>query len=303
MSAASAISVRNHYLGIGLILIASLGFAIKGIFIKLAYAIGSEVNAVNLMAIRMFLSMPFFIGVAIYYSRSSTPVAMQKTDVLRILYLGFIGYYLSSYLDFTGLNYISAGLERLILYLYPTFVVVLTMITVRRAPRKQELFALALSYIGIGLFFSLELSIQGPEVVTGTLAVLAAAISFAFFMVGSQKAIHRMGSARFTAYSMLVASAMIFIHYLFTHEGRLLDMPTDFFLYGLSLALFSTVFPAFMMNAGLKRIGASRTAVLTSIGPVLTLVLAWAVLGESIGPLQLAGTVLILSGIYISGRH
>ncbi|MDH5184826.1 MAG: DMT family transporter, partial [Gammaproteobacteria bacterium] len=249
MSTSSAISVRRHYLGIGLILLASLGFAIKGIFIKLAYAIGGDIDAISLMVIRMLISMPFFIGVAIFYSRSTTPEPMQRADILRILYLGFIGYYLSSYLDFTGLNYISASLERLILYLYPTFVMLLTVITVRRAPRKQEILALGFSYLGIGLVFALELSIEGTEIITGGLAVLAAAMSFAFFMVGSQKAILRMGTARFTAYSMLVASAMIFIHYLCTHEATIFAMPAGFYLYGLALALFSTVFPAFMMNA------------------------------------------------------
>jgi len=302
MSTSNTVSIRRHYLGIGLILFASLGFAAKGIFIKLAYT-DQSVDAITLMTIRMLMSTPFFLGVAIFYVRQPTPEPLQRSDLLRILYLGFIGYYLSSYLDFTGLHYISAGLERLVLYLYPSFVIILTVIAVRRAPRQQELLALALSYTGIGLLFALELSIVGKEVITGTLAVLAAALSYAFFMVGSQPAIRRMGSARFTAYSMLAASSMVFIHYLFTNEFRLHEMSMDFYLYGLALALLSTVLPAFMMNAGIKQIGASRTAVLTSIGPVLTLILAWTVLGEIIGPLQLAGTMLILLGIYISGRH
>lgn len=302
MSSSTAVSTRRHYLGLALILFASSGFAIKGIFIKLAYT-DTNVDAISLLTIRMVLAVPFFLAVAIFYARRSAPKPMQREDIIRILYLGFIGYYLSSYLDFSGLHYISAGLERLVLYLYPTFVVLLTVVSVRRAPRMKEMLALVLSYAGIGLVFVLELAVEGPAVITGTLSVLAAALSYAFFMVGSQKAIHRIGSARFTAYSMLVASSMVIIHYLITNDIRIFDMPADFYLYGLALALISTVFPAFMMNAGIKQLGASRTAVLTSIGPVMTLILAWGILGESIGLLQIAGTVLILLGIYISGRH
>ena len=302
MSTSNTAPIRGHYLGIGLILLAALGFSAKGIFIKLAYTV-QDVDAITLMTIRMLMSIPFFLVVAVFYARDSASEPLQSSDMFHVLYLGFIGYYLSSYLDFNGLHYISASLERLVLYLYPSFVIILTVISVRRAPRKQELFALALSYTGIGLVFALELSIEGQEIITGTLSVLAAALSYAFFMLGSQQAIRRMGAARFTAYSMLAASSMVCIHYLFTNEFQILDMSVDFYLYGLALALFSTVLPAFMMNAGIKQIGASRTAVLTSVGPVLTLLLASSVLGEAIGPLQLLGTVLILFGVYISGRH
>jgi len=288
--------------GIIFVIAASLGFASKGIFIKLSYQVDGSIDAITIMALRMLIALPFFVIAAVLLHRRPNQTALRGRDYLHILYLGFMGYYLSSLLDLSGLHHISAGLERLILYLYPTFVVLLSAYLARRRIEGREIAALLLSYLGIALVFAFELGQTGDAIVHGALLVIAAAFSYALFMVGSHGAVRRIGAARFTAYSMSVATGLTLVHYLSVHGVENLRQAPNFYLYGADLALLGTVLPAFLMNAGLHRIGASRTAILTSVGPVLTLGLAYVYLGEPLTPLQLGGTGLILGGVYIASR-
>jgi len=285
-----------------LIIAASLGFASKGIFIKLSYQLDGSIDAITVMALRMLIALPFFVIAALILHRRPNQTTLQGKDYLHILYLGFMGYYLSSFLDLSGLHHISAGLERLILYLYPSFVVLLSAFQARRWIQGQELAALLLSYLGLAMVFALEMNTVGTSIVHGSLLVMSAAFSFALFMVGSHGAVRRIGSARFTAYSMSVATLLTLLHYLVVHGVENLRQASSFYLYGADLALLGTVLPAFMMNAGLLRIGASRAAILTSAGPVLTLGLAYVFLGEPLTGLQIGGTVLILGGVYVASR-
>lgn len=289
--------------GILFIIIASLGFASKGIFIKLSYQISGNIDAITVMAVRMLIALPFFLATAIFLQRKPDQTPLQGRDYLHILYLGFMGYYLSSLLDISGLYHISAGLERLILYLYPTFVVLLSAYQAKRPVARHEISALLLSYIGIAMVFAFEIVQFGNTIVQGALLVLSAAFSFALFMVGSHGAVQRIGAARFTAYSMTVATLLTLIHYTILHGLALFDEPPGFYLYAVDLALLGTVVPAFLMNAGLHRVGASQTAILTSVGPILTLALAYVYLGEPLTLVQMAGTMLILAGVYVAGRR
>jgi drug/metabolite transporter (DMT)-like permease len=303
MSSPTPSEPPGSMLGILLILAASLGFASKGIFIKLSYQVDSSIDAITVMAIRMLLALPIFLIAALALHRRAGQSVLVPSDYARILYLGFMGYYLSSYLDLSGLHHISAGLERLILYLYPTFVVLLSAYLSKRRIQAREFTALLLSYLGIAMVFYFELGQVGESVLTGSLLVMAAAFSFALFMVGSHGAVRRIGAARFTAYSMSVATLLTLGHYLAVHGVENLRQPARFYIYGFDLALLGTVLPAFMMNAGLQRVGASRTAILTSIGPIMTLGLAYLYLGEPLTPLQVGGTLLILGGVYTASRR
>lgn len=302
MSSSATSTTPRMFVGAILVLTASLGFASKGIFIKLSYNLGMQIDAITIMALRMLMALPLFLATAFMLRTREDAAALTTGDYLRILYLGFLGYYLSSYLDLSGLYYISAGMERLILYLYPTFVIVLSAVILRKPISRQELSALALSYAGIAGVFFLDLRAEGDAVIRGGLLVMLAALSFAIFMIGSHEAIHRIGSARFTAYSMSVATLLTLIHYLLNHGVENLVQPFPFYLYGVCLAIAGTVLPAFLMNAGLQRIGANRTSILTSIGPVMTLGLAYLYLGEGITLPQAAGTLLILAGVYLASR-
>lgn len=290
------------HVGMGLVVLASLGFASKGILIKLAYALDQDIDAISLMAIRMSIALPFFLLVAVRTNGRSHQQRMTGLDVIAIIALGFIGYYLSSLLDFSGLAFISASLERMILYLYPTLVVLLTALLSRRRIRPYEQAALAVAYLGILLMFFSHPSGVNTDIIKGGSLVFAAAFSFAIFMLGSQHIISRIGSIRFTSYSMAVATVFTMMHYGLLHGVQLLGMSSVFYLIGLTMAIFCTVLPAYMMNAGIQRIGASRTALISTIGPVMTLMLAYIVLDEQLTGLQLAGIVMIIGSITIVGK-
>ena len=283
--------------GIVLVIIAALGFSSKGVLIKLAYALDPRIDAISVMAVRMLLSLPFFLLVALRIARHQETTPLLRQEVRAILALGFLGYYASSWLDFTGLKYISASLERLILYLYPTLVVLLSALYYRRTIARRERHALALGYAGIALVFAVDLHFAGVDVLTGGALVFVAALSYAVFLIASAHTIQRAGAARFTAYSMSVATLLTTVHYLVQHGVQLAQFPAEFYALGLAMAVFCTVIPAFAMNAGMQRIGAGMTAMLSSVGPVMTIGLAYLFLHEAIAPVQLVGTVLIIGSV------
>ena len=289
------------------VLLAAFGFSAKSILVKLAYAYSTQLDALTLMLLRMAISLPFFLVAAAWANRPSTIISdsqkMRAMDWLIVVVLGFLGYYLSSLLDFEGLAYISAGLERLILYLYPTFVVLLTACVYRKAINRHQCFALVLSYAGILLVYAnQQLQSNTPGLFIGSAFVATSALTFAIFMVGSDMLIRRIGSLRFTAYTMTVACVLTGIHFMVKHSAYPQIFPAG--VYGLAgiMAIFSTVLPSFLMNAGIQRIGAGSASIISSAGPIGTLVLAYFLLGEKLTLAQLAGTVLVLVGVYVVSR-
>ena len=184
---------QRVYTGAIFVLLAALGFSAKAVLIKLAYAYGSQVDAITLMTLRMSMALPFFLLVAVWNGRKGTGQALRALDWLKILGLGVMGYYLASYLDFSGLQLISAGLERLILFLYPTFVVLFSAAIYRRFINRRELLALGLSYAGMVMVFIENMTVDSPRLFLGSAFVLASAVSFACFMLGSGIMIRRIG--------------------------------------------------------------------------------------------------------------
>ena len=216
-----------------------------------------------------------------------------------LLFLGVIGYYLASLLDFMGLELIPAGLERLILFLYPTFVVLLTAGIYRRRIGRASGLALLLSYVGIGLVYGVAPMDSTVDVTLGALLVLGSALAFAVYMTLSGHVIPRFGSRRFTAYSMSVACAVTIGHFLISRPITQLEVSEDVIMLAIALALLSTVLPAFLMNAGIRRLGADQAAIIGTIGPVSTLVLAYLVLDETLTPPQIIGAALVLIGVLL----
>jgi drug/metabolite transporter (DMT)-like permease len=289
------------------VLLAAFGFSAKSILVKLAYSSSLHLDAITLMLLRMAISLPFFLIVVVWSNRPSIQISdsqrMRTQDWLMVMVLGFLGYYLSSLLDFEGLAYISAGLERLILYLYPTFVVLLTAGYYRKAINRHQAFALIFSYAGIVLVYAdHQMESNSQDLVIGSALVACSAMTFAIFMVGSGVLIKRIGSLRFTAYSMTVACLVTGLHFIIMHGHYALDLPTN--VYGLAsiMAIFSTVLPAFLMNAGIQRIGAGSASIISSAGPIGTLILAFFLLGEALTLTQLLGTLLVLVGGYVVTR-
>lgn len=303
---------RDHLIGTTMVVLAAFGFSSKAILIKLAYQYQPGLEPITLMALRMSFALPLFLAVAHWNRSRATIEAPRRRDWGLLLVVGLLGYYLASLLDFSGLQYINAGLERLILFLYPTLVVLLSALFLGRRIGGREVLALLLSYAGIVVVFAQAVGTGPPgadqrAIILGALLVFGSALSFALFMMGSGALIRRFGSVRFTAWSMTVASIATLSHYAISHAANgdldtLPELPPAIYLLALLMALTSTVLPAFLMNAGIRRIGASHAAIVSGGGPMMTLILAWIVLGEVMTPLQLTGTALVLAGVWTVGK-
>ncbi|MDH2916653.1 MAG: DMT family transporter [Gallionella sp.] len=286
---------REVLLGVLFALLAAVGFSAKAIFVKLAYA--DQVDAVTLLALRMVFAAPFFLGVAIWAKRQHA-APLDAHDRWLVFGLGLVGYYLSSYLDFLGLQYISAGLERLILFLYPTMTVILAAFLYKRAIGKAVIAAMVLSYAGIALVFLHDVGVnQGSAVLIGASLVFASTLSYSIYLVGAGHAIARIGAMRFTAYASLVASAACVLQFLLARPLSALDLPLHVYELSIAMAIFSTVLPVFLLSFAIKRIGSGNTSLIGSIGPVSTIYMAYVFLAESISWLQIAGSALVLAGV------
>ncbi|CAD84292.1 Integral membrane protein, DUF6 [Nitrosomonas europaea ATCC 19718] len=286
-------SSHQQALGVLFALLSAIGFSAKAIFIKLAYV--EPVDAVTLLALRMVFSVPFFVFAMLHGRAQATPMA--RHDWLAVLLLGLVGYYLASFLDFLGLQYISAGLERMILFLYPTMVVLISALVFRAAIGRRVWFALLLSYVGIGLVFVHDFHITSDGLFMGSSLVFASALAYAIYLIGAGHTIARIGSMRFTAYAMTVACLACIAQFLLTHP--LDDLQQSTRVYGLSIgmALFSTVMPAFALAAAMRRIGSMQTSMIGALGPVATIYLAYVFLAEQLSLTQLAGSGLVLIGV------
>jgi drug/metabolite transporter (DMT)-like permease len=275
-----------------------LGFSFKAILIKLAYA-WEPIDAITLLALRMVYATPFFALMALFATRRRGAVAIGSADWIRILWLGFIGYYLASLVDFMGLQYVSAALERLMLYLYPTLVVILSALFLGQRITGRIMLALGLSYAGILLVFARDLSFSGDPrgLWTGGALVFASSFFYALYLVGAGPVIARLGSARFIALAMLASAAFVFVQFLATRPPQALAAPLRIQLLSLTMAIFSTVLPTYLIAEAIQRIGASRTSLVGSLGPIFTIWLGWMILSEAVHWIQLAGAALVLAGV------
>ena len=226
---------------------------------------------------------------------------MTGKEWLAIIALGIFGYYLSSLFDFIGLQYISAGLERLILFLYPSFAVILNAVFFKEKIKKVHVWALLISYIGIGIAYFGELKIDtgNPNFYWGSFLIFLCAITYAMYIAGSGHIIPKVGASKFTAYALLCSTVGVFLHYILRGKYEALQGGFDLWWYGILLALIATVIPTFMLSAALKKIGANNVAIISSIGPVSTILQAHFFLGEPIFVEQMIGTALVLFGVLL----
>jgi drug/metabolite transporter (DMT)-like permease len=295
---------RQRLMGCALVLLGAAGFSTKAILIKLAYAADGQLDAITLLALRMLFALPMFLIAAVWHQKKSAAPALDKKQWGIVIILGLMGYYIASYLDFLGLQTISAGLERLIIFSYPTFVVLFSALYYRRALTTSVMIALGLSYIGILLVFIESLSLTSTNIVLGSAFVFSSALIFSVFVMGSGVMVHRIGSVRFTAYTMTVASIATLTHFAFHHDlvRTVSTIPLDVYVLSLIMAIFATVLPSFLMNNGIKKVGASSAAILSSVGPIITLALANSLLQETITNTQLLGIFFVLAGGLVVGR-
>lgn len=289
-------------LGIALAVLAALGFSFKAIFVKLAYA-AAPVDAVTLLSLRMVFALPVFLWVGLAASRSAPPLTRRDWGMLIVL--GLLGYYGASILDFLGLQYISAGLERLILFTYPTLTVLIGVLFMGKTLEKRQVGALLLSYAGIGLAFAHDLQVAGDtrSVLIGAAFVFGSALSYAMYSAGAEPAIARLGSARFAALAMLVSTTATQIHFFIAQPLSALVQPLPIYAYGAAMALFSTVLPVFWQSAAIRRIGSARAVLIGTLGPILTIFFGWWLLAEPISAAQLIGAGLVLAGVMLVSRR
>jgi drug/metabolite transporter (DMT)-like permease len=292
-------------LGLLLAILAALGFSFKPIFVKLAYAVpqATPVDSVTLLCLRMAFSVPVFAWVGWRASRDLAP--LTRRDWLLMIALGLLGYYGASILDFIGLQYITASLERLILFTYPTLTILIGVLFMGKRASRRELGALLLSYAGIGLAFAHDLHIAGDTraVLIGAGFVFGSAMSYAFYQAGSEPAIRRLGAARFTALAMLVSTGATLLHFMVSQPVASVVQPAPVYLHALGMAIFSTVLPVFMTSAAIRRIGAAKTALVGTLGPVLTIFFGVWLLGEPLTLWQMGGAALVLAGVMLVGRR
>ena len=284
--------------GLTIAVLGAILFSTKAVVAKLLYRY--HIDAVTLIAFRMLFSLPVFAAVALWQMRVGPP--LSSSDRWRLLGLGLVGYYLSSFLDFLGLQYISVGLERLILFLTPTFVLLATALLFKRHIGRAQWAALALSYCGIVLVFVHDLAGGAGSTVIGALLVLGSAISYAIYLLFTGEMVQRIGSLRLVAYAMCVSSAACIAQFFILRPASLLIQPAPVYWLSLVNGVFCTIFPVFMTMIAVQRIGAATASQAGMIGPVSTLFLGALVLGEPITAIQLAGTALVIGGIYMLSK-
>jgi len=276
----------------------AVAFSAKAVIAKVGYRHGAD--PATLLALRMAFALPFFVVAALVTSRGRAP--LPRAELGKIALLGVLGYYLSSVLDFYGLVYISAGLERLILFVYPTLVVLMSARLFKIAITRRTLLALGLTYGGVALAVKTETAgASGSGMWIGVAMIFGCAFSYAAYFVGSGRLIPRIGSLRFTALAMIVSTAAMLVHFGIV-GGRFGGHAPAVYVDGLLLALLCTVLPVFLLAEGIRRIGAGSAAIIGAVGPVSTIALAHVVLGEPVHVMQAIGTALVLVGATVVAR-
>ena len=284
--------------GIVFALVGVLAFSFRPILIKLSYAV-HPVSPNTLLFLRMALSLPFFLVIA-WWLRGRQP-RLTARDWAGVAGLGFIGYYAASFLDFIGLQYVGAGVGRLILFLYPTLVLVLSSLFLRNNPTLRQVGALVLSYAGIALVVSdqVDATAAGKLFVLGVMLVFASALCYAIYLVAGSELVKRIGSMRFTAYSMVVATLPAIAQFLLLEPRGALDLPHSVWTYAIILATVSTVLPLFLQAEALRRIGATEFALVGAVSPVSVAVMSALGLDEPFGLRQAAGAALVIFGVLL----
>lgn len=276
-------------------------FSTKAIFVKLAYR-DTPVDAVSLLTLRMIFSLPFFLVSAFVFSNKQGNIRLTGKQWAGVALVGCLGYYVSSLLDFLGLQYISAGIERLVLFIYPTLVVLMSSLFFKEKINRIQWLAIAITYAGLLLAFLSEMGLQqrpSEHFYLGTILIFACACTYAAHIVGSGKLIPLVGAAKFNSFAMSFAALGVLLHFFFTSDQSLSHLSWKVYGYSFLMAILSTVIPSYLISEGIKRIGPDNTAIVSSVGPVSTILQANILLSEPISALQILGTAFILIGVLL----
>ncbi len=263
---------------------------------KLAYRHG--VDPLTLLALRMGFSLPFFLVLALWANRDGAAGRLAPADWRAIVFLGMLGYYLASLFDFYGLQHITAALERLVLFLHPTFVVLIAAALHGRRIGPRDVVALGLSYVGIALVFVHDLGAGQSNVALGAFWVLLSALCYAIYLIGNGRMVQKMGATLFAALASLVSCVGVLVHYAVTNDiTRIVSLPAPVYWLSLVMAVVSTVLPVVLMSEGIRRVGSSHASMIATVGPVATIFMGAMFLAEPITAIQLIGAALVVAGV------
>jgi drug/metabolite transporter (DMT)-like permease len=281
--------------GIALAVVGAVGFSAKAVVVKLAYRHG--VDATTVVAYRMIFALPCFLALAWWSSRGASRLTAE--DWIAICLLGFFGGYLTSVLDFAGLKYISAGLERLIVYLTPTLVLLFDVLLFRQRFRWRQLVASAVSYFGLLLVIAPEALTTGNNVELGVALVFGSAVTYAIYLTYSGRVVSRVGAMRLASSATSVACVLCIAHFLLQRPPSELVVAPEVLMLSAINGTLCTFFPVVMVMAAIARIGAPAAAQCGMVGPLSTISLGAMFLGETLTPLLMVGTLLVLAGIWL----
>lgn len=278
-------------------------FSSKSIVIKFIYEY--DVDAATTLGFRLLMAMPFFAVVALMQMRKVRRGELQPlslNNALKLIVLGFLGYYLASLLDFASLKYISVSLERLILLMTPSFVLLFSVLFFKKTVSRRQLISLVIAYAGVLLVFAQDFSIGGSDIVLGSLLVLGSALSYSCYVIGASELLREIGSTRFVAYAMLVSTFFVLAQLLWMQGTDWIVQPLPVYGWSLFHAVINTFIPTFMLMWSVERIGAPLSTQLGLIGPISLLFLAWLFLDDPVTLMDWIGTLIVLSSLYMLGR-
>ena len=290
-------------LGLAMGMLGAIGFSGKAIIVKLAYRHG--VDTVTLLMLRMLLALPFFMAMVWWtqHRKGSVPVRLSVREWLGVVWLGFCGYYLASFLDFAGLQYVSASLERLILYLYPTLVLLLGILLYGKRASRHQWIGMAVSYVGVVAVFAHEVRLTGADVGLGAALVFGSAVSYALYLSYSGELVRRLGALRLVGLASCVACVLCVGQFVLLRPMSVVaELGAEVWWLSVLNASLCTVLPVVLVMLSIERIGSALASQAGMVGPMSTLVMAALVLDEPLSPWLLLGTALVMSGVFICSR-
>ncbi len=273
-------------------------FSSKAVMVKLAYQY--QVTSMHLLMFRMLFSLPFYLGILFYLIKiEKKETNVRSKDYIWLFFFGFIGYYLASYFDFLGLQYINASLERIILFVFPTLVLLINRLFFKKHITKKQIAAIVLTYLGVIIAFGNQDQVFEYEVILGGALVFLSALTYASYIVGSGWLIPKFGVLMFTSYAMIVSTICVVTHYLVTDASAIFIYPNEVYYLGFAMAIIATLIPSFLVSYAIDIIGASNFSILGSIGPFSTIILAVIFLKEEINIYQIIGAIIVVFGIRV----
>jgi drug/metabolite transporter (DMT)-like permease len=287
--------------GILFTVIGAICFSAKAIFVKLAY-LSFDVSDISLLTLRYLFALPIFMVIAIIRYRNDKIESMSSKSWLMLVFAAVMGYYLASWFDFSGLKYIPASIERVILFTYPTLVVIFSCLFFRKKISRKTIYALIICYAGILIIAVEPRFFSGENFALGATLIFLSSITYALYLVFSGELSQKLGSVNANALGMIFSSLFVFLHMGFLSDESITGLPLTIYLYGFAIAIISTVIPTFLMMEGIRLLGANRASIIGSLGPVSTIIMGYLFLGERLTVQELLGSVLIMAGVFLIGK-